>query len=62
MAINNSLNAALLAVRILSTQSPRLRKALEDYTEGLEEEVLQKVEILAKLGAGEYVKEKLGKK
>lgn len=62
MAINNSMNAGLLAVRILSLQIPRLREQLENYVEGLEDEVLAKVEALAELGAEKYVQERLAKK
>ncbi|ORY83502.1 Phosphoribosylaminoimidazole carboxylase [Leucosporidium creatinivorum] len=62
MAINNSMNAGLLAVRILSLQIPRLREQLENYVEGLEDEVLAKVEALAELGAEKYVQERLVKK
>lgn len=61
MAINNSMNAGLLAVRILSLQIPRLRLQLESYVEGLEDEVLAKVEALAEMGAEKYVQERLKK-
>ncbi|BGP15939.1 hypothetical protein JCM10213_003630 [Rhodosporidiobolus nylandii] len=58
VGINNSTNAALLAIRILSTFQPRLQRALEDYAHGLEDEVLAKVEKLEQIGweAYEYKK------
>jgi phosphoribosylaminoimidazole carboxylase len=50
VAINNSTNAALLAVRILAASSPRLQKAVLDYQEAAKEEVLGKVEKLEQVG------------
>ncbi|KAK4695099.1 5-(carboxyamino)imidazole ribonucleotide synthase, partial [Phenoliferia sp. Uapishka_3] len=58
MAINNSTNAALLAVRILASQIPRLTKELEEYSENLEEEVMQKVAKLEDGGWASYVVKK----
>ncbi|GEM07518.1 phosphoribosylaminoimidazole carboxylase [Rhodotorula toruloides] len=54
VGINNSTNAALLAVRILSTYQPRLRKALEDYAHDLEDEVLAKVGKMEEFGWDAY--------
>lgn len=62
LAINNSMNAGLLAVRILATHVPRLRRAIELYGENLEAEVLDKVEHLAQIGSEAYVSDRLGKK
>ena len=54
MGINNSTNAALLAVRILGTSIPRLTKEMEEYAGKLEEEVLGKVETLEAEGWEKY--------
>ncbi|KAK4051730.1 phosphoribosylaminoimidazole carboxylase ade2 [Microbotryomycetes sp. JL221] len=62
MAINNSMNAGLLAVRILSLQQPHLRQQYERYVKGMEDEVLAKVEALAELGPRKYAEGKLTKK
>lgn len=61
MAINNSTNAALLAVRILATSSPRLSKLYAEYVQGMEDEVLVKVDKLEEIGADDYVKQVLKK-
>ncbi|KAM0746885.1 phosphoribosylaminoimidazole carboxylase [Meredithblackwellia eburnea MCA 4105] len=58
MAINNSTNAALLAVRILAAQVPHLRKELAEYSENLEEEVLGKIAKLEEVGWKDYVVKK----
>lgn len=55
MGINNSTNAALLAVRILGTSVSALNKATEEYSRALEEEVLAKVDILEEEGWDKYV-------
>ncbi|GAA5849491.1 hypothetical protein JCM8547_000471 [Rhodosporidiobolus lusitaniae] len=54
VGINNSTNAALLAIRILSTYQPRLRTALETYAHALEDEVLAKVEKMEQIGWDAY--------
>ncbi|KAF8318222.1 phosphoribosylaminoimidazole carboxylase [Clavulina sp. PMI_390] len=54
MAINNSTNAALLAVRILGTTDDAIRVAVEQYSSKLEEEVLGKVKKLEEIGWEEY--------
>ncbi|GAA5825540.1 hypothetical protein JCM11251_000277 [Rhodosporidiobolus azoricus] len=54
VGINNSTNAALLAIRILSTFQPRLQHALEDYAHNLEDEVLVKVGKIEKIGWDAY--------
>ncbi|GAA6027506.1 hypothetical protein JCM8097_007896 [Rhodosporidiobolus ruineniae] len=58
VGINNSTNAALLAIRILSTYQPRLQHLLEDYAHTLQDEVLAKVATLEEVGwkAYEYKK------
>jgi len=50
VAINNSTNAGLLAVRILSIGMPTLVTAMDDYLKSLEKEVLGKVEKLEEIG------------
>lgn len=54
VAINNSTNAGLLAVRILSTGMPSLVHAMEEYLKNLENEVLGKVEKLEEVGWEKY--------
>ncbi|TDL17666.1 Phosphoribosylaminoimidazole carboxylase [Rickenella mellea] len=54
VAINNSTNAALLAVRVLGAGTPRLREAMEHYMRSLEGEVLTKVDKLERLGWETY--------
>lgn len=58
VAINNSTNAALLAVRILAGSVPRLRVELEKYAENLEDEVMAKVAKLEDGGWADYVVKK----
>ncbi|KAF8056596.1 phosphoribosylaminoimidazole carboxylase [Lyophyllum atratum] len=55
VAINNSTNAGLLAVRILAAGSPRLIAAMDDYLSGLEKEVMGKVKTLEEVGWEKYV-------
>jgi phosphoribosylaminoimidazole carboxylase len=54
VAVNNSTNAGLLAIRILSAGMPRLIIAMEKYMTGLETEVLAKVDRLADVGWERY--------
>lgn len=54
VAINNSTNAALLAIRILAASSPKLQKAVLAYQEEAKEEVLGKVEKLEEVGWEAY--------
>ena len=54
VAINNGVNAGLLAVRILAAGNPRLVRDMEDYLKGLEKEVLGKVEKLEEIGWESY--------
>ncbi|GAA6018527.1 hypothetical protein JCM11491_006435 [Sporobolomyces phaffii] len=55
VGINNSTNAALLAIRILATSIPRLQTEIEQYADRLEEEVMGKVAKLEEIGWDEYV-------
>ena len=55
MAINNSTNAALLAVRILGATDDRIREEVEQYASRLESEVLDKVKKLDEVGWDEYL-------
>ena len=59
VAINNSTNAGLLAVRILSAGMPKLLTAMDEYLKGLEQEVLSKVEKLEDVGWEKYEVKKL---
>ncbi|KAJ1308847.1 hypothetical protein OPQ81_004535 [Rhizoctonia solani] len=43
VAINNSTNAGLLAVRILGASNPRIQTAMDEYMQNMEKEVLGKV-------------------
>lgn len=61
VGINNSTNAALLAVRILGTSVPEYQRAMEKYQHDLEEEVLAKADTLGQIGWDRYVAEKLKK-
>lgn len=54
MAINNSTNAGLLAVRILAAGMPRLIEMMDEYMKGLESEVLHKVARLEEVGWEKY--------
>lgn len=55
MAINNGMNAGLLAVRTLATGMPHLIDAMDAYLKELEGEVLAKVEKLEEVGWEDYV-------
>lgn len=63
MGVNNSTNAALLAIRILASSLPSssLADGVEKYAKNLEEEVLGKVERLEEIGWDKYVKDVLKK-
>ncbi|EKD16887.1 uncharacterized protein L3040_001170 [Drepanopeziza brunnea f. sp. 'multigermtubi'] len=54
MAINNSINAALLAARILATNDSILQGKLEKYTEKMSDEVVEKATRLETIGAESY--------
>jgi phosphoribosylaminoimidazole carboxylase len=61
VGINNSTNAALLAIRILGTSVPGFQAATEKYAKSLEEEVLEKADVLEDLGWDKYVTDRLKK-
>ncbi|RDB20234.1 phosphoribosylaminoimidazole carboxylase [Hypsizygus marmoreus] len=54
VAINNSTNAGLLAVRILAAGMPALITAMDEYLKGLETEVMGKVSKLEEVGWEKY--------
>ncbi|KAH7342440.1 putative Phosphoribosylaminoimidazole carboxylase [Rhexocercosporidium sp. MPI-PUGE-AT-0058] len=54
VAINNSINAALLAARILATSDEVLREKLEKYARDMGEEVVGKAERLESVGFEKY--------
>ncbi|KAA8899131.1 hypothetical protein TRICI_006401 [Trichomonascus ciferrii] len=54
VAINNSTNAALLAVRILGAFLPEYHTKLEEYHQNMEEEVLKKTDKLETVGYAAY--------
>lgn len=56
VAINNSTNAALLAVRILGAHDPKYVTAMSQYMSGMEAEVLTKAEKLEEMGYEAYLK------
>ncbi|KAM6497599.1 hypothetical protein JOM56_005547 [Amanita muscaria] len=56
VAINNSTNAALLSIRILSAGIPHLVGEMQEYMKKMENEVMKKVEKLEEIGWEEYVK------
>ncbi|KAL7746961.1 phosphoribosylaminoimidazole carboxylase ade2 [Sorochytrium milnesiophthora] len=54
VAINNSTNAALLAVRMLGSHSTHYLQAMIKYQESMEQEVLRKVDKLSESGWDKY--------
>jgi len=54
VAINNSINAALLAMRILGSSDEALREKLEDYARNMGEEVDKKASRLEEVGFEKY--------
>ena len=58
MAINNSTNAALLALRIIGTSRPEIQEAMEDYLLSLKSDVGAKIEKLENVGWQEYLAQK----
>jgi phosphoribosylaminoimidazole carboxylase len=61
VGINNSTNAALLAIRILGTSIPHWQSETEQYAKDLEEEVLHKAVDLEDMGWDKYVADRLKK-
>lgn len=62
VGVNNSVNAALLAVRIVGSSDGEVRGRYESYMKDSEREVRAKDERLARLGSEQYSAEFLGKK
>ncbi|SMQ51838.1 unnamed protein product [Zymoseptoria tritici ST99CH_3D7] len=62
VSINNSVNAALLAARILGAGDLSVRKRVEEYMVESEREVREKDGRLVEMGAERYAVEVLGKK
>lgn len=56
VAINNSLNAALLAARILGVTDERVRKLVEDYASTAEAEVRERDQRMADGGWEDFLK------
>lgn len=54
VAINNSVNAALLAARIIGSATESTRADMDAYIESMKSEVLAKVEKLESVGWEEY--------
>lgn len=54
VGINNSNNAALLAIRIIASSDPKVLKQVEEYAASLEKEVLTKVDKLEEIGWEKY--------
>lgn len=54
VAINNGVNAGILAVRVLGAGMPDLINAMDKYLKELEGEVMGKVDNLAKIGWEKY--------
>lgn len=58
VAINNSTNAALLALRIIGSSRVEMLEKIDDYLDSLKGEVGQKIEKMENVGWKQY----LGKK
>ena len=54
VAINNSTNAGLLAVRILGASNPAHLESMDGYMKGLDREVMAKVDELGEVGWEDY--------
>ncbi|KAG1450416.1 hypothetical protein G6F56_008356 [Rhizopus delemar] len=54
VAINNSTNAALLAIRILGASIPSIQKKMSDYLNQMETQVMDKVQVLDNKGWDAY--------
>lgn len=61
VAINNSTNAALLAIRILGVYEPKWLREMSQYMSNMEDEVLGKAEVLEDIGYENYLTDKLKK-
>ena len=58
VAINNSTNAVLLALRIIGSSRPEMLEKMDDYLMSLKGEVGQKIEKLENVGWREYLVKK----
>lgn len=58
VAINNSTNAALLALRILGGSKPEIQNAMEDYLKSLNQDVGRKIDKLEGIGWRQYLAKK----
>lgn len=54
VAINNAMNAGLLAIRILGSGNPALLTKMDRFLRRQEEEVIGKVEVLKDVGWERY--------
>ena len=61
VAINNSTNAALLAIRILGAADYKWLTKMSEYMNNMENEVLGKAEVLEDIGYEQYLTDKLKK-
>lgn len=61
VAINNSTNAALLAIRILGAFVPELHEKMVSYQVEIEQQVHDKARLLQEIDVEAYL-EKMGKK
>ncbi len=59
MAINNSMNAAQLAVRILAVSDITIRKRLEKYLKDQTDSVVEKADRMERVGFHAYGSEEL---
>jgi phosphoribosylaminoimidazole carboxylase len=58
VAINNSTNAALLALRFLGGSNPEILDLMENYLASLKEEVGQKINKMERIGWQNYLAKK----
>lgn len=61
VGINNSTNAALLAVRMLGTSIPDFQRKMEEYQKDMRVEVEDKAKVLEEIGWDKYVTDVLKK-
>lgn len=55
VGINNSTNAALLAIRILGSSMPEYQEKMKRYQANMEEQVIEKGNKLREIGDVEYL-------
>lgn len=58
VAINNAMNAGLLAIQILAIYQPELLNRVEDYRQQLQRQVLEKQQHLEAIGYRQYLAER----